>query len=226
MKKSLLTVLLVSMSLIACSKMKSDLKTVYVAVPAVPPVVTPVDPVASDISALIADENAYRLGLGQSILSSGLSCVLYTTTGGDRIQSSIVGHNTLTGLSQVAAFLLTTEINQPDSPISVGMGVLPLYLRSIYQNMYLLRCQGQIVVRESGYVQFDLTSDDASLLYIDGAKVIDSDNNHGSVLVSGSKYLRRGVHVFRLDYAQAGGGGQSLILKANGEIIHPMFLFH
>lgn len=179
-----------------------------------------------DISNLVADENAYRLGLGQTQLSEGLSCTLYTITGGDRIQASISGHNTLTGISQVAAYLYKGWFNQPDSSINDGMNVLPPALRSLYKNMYLLRCQGQIVVRESNYYNFTVNSDDASVLYIDGSKLVDNDNNHGVTAVSGQKYLRRGVHTIRLDYAQAGGGNQALQLLAGGQFINPIYYYH
>jgi len=191
-----------------------------VVVPA--PAPTPVDPIA----AIIADENEYRLALGQTMLSAGLSCTLYSITGGDRIQSSIAGHNTLSGVSTVSTYLYAGLFNQPDSPISEGMNVLPPALRAIYKNMYLLRCTGQLVVLTSGHYGFELSSDDASLLYIDGAKVIDNDNNHGTTLVTGQRYLRKGVHTIRLDYAQTGAGSQSLQLTSGGMSIDPSLYFH
>lgn len=194
--------------------------------PAAPVVTLPVDSVAQDVQNLLNDENDYREGLGQTALTSGLSCTLYTITGGDRIQASIAGHNTLTGITQVATFLFKGQFNQPDSPVSQTLNVLPAPLRPLYTNMILLRCQGQIVVRESDYIPFELTSDDGSVLYIDGAKVIDNDNAHGATLVSGMKYLRRGVHTFRLDFAQSGGGNQALVLTSGGSQIDPMYLAH
>lgn len=179
-----------------------------------------------DVANLVADENEYRTGLGQTALSSGLSCTLYTVTGGSRIQSSIAGHNTLIGITKVATYLYQGPFNQPNSPISDGMNVLPVPLRNIYKNMYLLRCQGQLVVTETGYYGFELNSDDASLLYVGGTLVVNNDNNHGATTVVGQKYLRRGVHAFRLDYAQAGGGNQSLILTSGGQTINPELYYH
>lgn len=190
------------------------------------PTIPTVSPVEQDVADLLAEENDYRLGLGQTALTSGLSCALSTFTAGDRIQASIAGHNTLSGLSQVATFLLKSEISQPVSPVSDGMSVLPAALRSIYMNMYLLRCQGQIVVTDTDHYLFELESDDGSVLYIDGAKVIDNDNNHGPTTVAGMKYLRRGVHTIRLDYAQSGGGSQALSLKVDGALLNPMVMAH
>jgi hypothetical protein len=191
-----------------------------------PPI--PVTDLQADINALVADENAYREGLGQTGLTNGLGCVLYTVTGGQFIQNDASHNPTLTGLSQVASFLLADVINQPNSPVSDGLNVLPLALRSnvTYQNLILLRCQGQIVVTTTGYYGFDLWSDDGSVLYVDGARVIDNDGGHGIVEKHGSKYLRRGVHAFRLDFAQTGAGNQALILKANGDFIQGQFYFH
>lgn len=217
----LLTIVLMFMMLVGCGKDK------LVVIPG-PTVTVPAAPLTEteDVLALLADENAYRTGLGQTALSKGLSCTLYTVTGGDRIQASVSGHNTLTGITQVATFLYSDVFNQPDASINDGMNVLPVALRSVYKNMYLLRCQGQIVVTKTDYYNFDITSDDGSLLYVDGAKIIDNDNNHGSTTVAGTKYLRRGVHTFRLDYAQTGGGSESLILNAGGVSIPCMYYAH
>lgn len=187
---------------------------------------TTLPPLQSEINYLIGDENDYRMGLGQSILAPGLSCTLYTVTGGDRIQATIAGHNTLTGIAQVATYLYAGAFNQPDSPATDGMNVLPPALRPLYLNLFLLRCQGQLIITATDYYSFDLASDDAGLLYIDGAKVIDNDNSHGVTLVSGQKYLRRGVHTFRLDYAETGAGNQALILKMSGTSINPILYYH
>lgn len=179
-----------------------------------------------DIDTIIADENEYRTGLGQTALTSGLSCTLYTITGGQFIQNDATHTPTLTGLSQVATFLHKDVFNQLDGPISDGMSVLPAPLRAVYQNMYMLRCQGQIVVTKTAYYQFDLRSDDGSVLYLDGARLIDNDGAHAPQTKTGSKYLRRGVHTFRLDYAQSGGGSQALVLTAGGALIPGAYLFH
>lgn len=196
----------------------------------VPPSV-PVDSEQSKVDALVLDENLYRLSLGQTILSSGLSCTLSTFTSGDRIQSSIAGHNTFAGLSQKLSFLYSgqdasTTFQQNNSSASEGLNLLPSNVRMSYLNMFLVRCQGQLVITESGLYNFELYSDDASLLYINGSKLIDNDNAHGITLVTGSKVLRKGVHTFRLDYAQSGAGSQALILRANGVSIPPKYFFH
>ena len=194
------------------------------------PAPVPAPPVTSElqekVAKILADENEYRLGLGQTALTTGLSCQLMTTTGGDRIQASIAGHNTLQGLTSVGTFLLTSAFNQEDSPISQGNSVLPASMRNVYKNMYLLRCQGQLVITETGHTMLDITSDDGSVVYVDGSKLLDNDNNHGTTTVAGMKYLRKGVHSFRVDYAQTGGGNQSLIVRMNGELLNPLLFAH
>lgn len=210
--------------LAACAGKKGDMGVPGPQGPVAPPAV--VSALEADVASLLASENEYRLGLGQTALSAGLSCTLYSATGGDRIQASIAGHNTITGLSSVGSFTFTGLFNQPVSPVSDGMSVLPPALRAVYKNMYMLRCQGQLVVTKTDHYLFELSSDDASLLYVDGAKVIDNDNNHGDTTVAGMKYLRRGVHTFRVDYAQMGGGSQSLMLKVDGSLINPLLYAH
>lgn len=229
-----LVILTLFLGLTGCSK---GFQTEVVGYPVPGPVVTlpgetivlpaPVASLSEDIANLVKAENDYREGLGQTLLSNGLSCTLYTITGGDRIQASIPGHNTLTGITQVASFTYKgIAFNQANSNVNTYLNVLPESIRSLYTNMYLLRCQGYLVVTQTGYYNFQLTSDDGSLLYIGGSKLIDNDNGHGAVTVSGQKHLRRGVHAFRLDFAQSGGGQQALILKANGDFIDGMYLYH
>lgn len=213
-------VILAALLLTACQGKKGDMG------PQGPSAPQPVPVVEDEVQKLINEENEYRLGLGQTALSSGLACTLYTITGGQRIQASIPGYNTLTGLTSVGTFLLKSPFNQPNGPISDGLSVLPNPLKTIYKNMYMLRCSGYIVVTKSDYYLFDLTSDDASLLYINGSKVIDNDNNHGAVNVSGMRYLRKGVHSFKLEYAQAGGGNQALVLKVDGSLLDPKYMVH
>lgn len=188
-------------------------------------IVQPTPEPISDVASIVADENVYREGLGQTELSSGLSCTLYTITGGSTILS---GANTLTGVTQVATFLLTVPFNQANTSVNDGLNVLPAPLMNnpTYKNLILLKCTGQLVVVTTGYYMFDLASDDGSLLYIDGGLLINNDGGHGVTDVSGTKYLRRGVHTFQLNFSQSGGGSEALILKANGSLVDPGYFYH
>ena len=186
----------------------------------------PESPVVDEVQLLVDEENEYRLGLGQTMLSQGLSCKLYTITGGHRIQSTSGSNLTLQNRRLVATFLHTTVFNQEASPIDDGLNVFPEPLRGVFKNLYYLRCDGYLVVTETGYYSFELNSDDASLLYIDGSLVVDNDGSHAPTVKTGQKYLRKGVHAFRLDYAQTGGGQQALQLKMNNELLSGSVLFH
>ena len=222
------TIILASLLvLVSCGKDTVHTETVIKEVVTIPAQPTEPEVVGEDqdVANLIQDENDYRLGLGQTILSKGLSCTLYTFTGGDRIQASIANHNTLQGLKSVGSYLLQAPFNQAESSVNDGMNVMPDSLKNIYKTNYLLRCQGVVVVTDNDNYQFDLTSDDASVLYVGGSKVIDNDNAHGTTTIRANKYLRRGVHTIRVDYAQQ-GGSQSLILKMNEEVLKANKFFH
>lgn len=225
--KQFLVGMLVLTGLCACAPQKGDKGDLGVpGTSPVSPTPTPVSSEQQKINDVVADENVYRLGLGQTLLSPGLSCTLYTVTGGDRIQSSVSGHNTLTGITSVATFLLKDSFNQSTAPVTDGLNVLPIALRPVYQNLYLLRCTGQLAVVESNQYSFELSSDDGSVLYIDGSKLVDNDNDHGPTLVTGSKYLRKGIHQFRLDFAETGAGSEQLVLTSGGSLISPLYWFH
>lgn len=179
----------------------------------------------NQILSLIADENDYRLGLGETMLSEGLTCYLYTITGGDRIQSSISGHNSLTGKHKVASFLYKGSFNQETTSINDGLNILPKSIQLLYKNNYYLECQGYLVITKTDYHSFELNSDDASIFYIDGSKIIDNDNAHGATLIIGEKYLRKGVHSFKLQYTQ-NGGNETLQLTMNNKKLNHKLYYH
>lgn len=65
-------------------------------------------------------------------------------------------------------------------------------------------------------VQFFLTSDDGSLLYLNEVLVVNNDFYHGMLEVAGSAFLYAGDYVpFRVDYFQ-GDGGFGLELRWQG----------
>jgi hypothetical protein len=202
-------------TLMGCAP-ESTVNTVYRDVPA--PQATNQD----KVDAIISDENSHRFQNGTALLSEGLVCKLYTISGGSTI---LAGGSTLTGKVLVATYTYKGEFNQANSSINDGMNVLPSGLRAIYKNMYFLSCEGQIVVTESNYYEFSLNSDDASLLYVGGSLVINNDGAHGATVKSGTKYLRKGVNAFKLEYAQSGSGNQALILTSGGALVDRMYFY-
>lgn len=183
---------------------------------------------SDEVKVVLDEENTYRLGLGQTLLTEGLSCTLYKITGGQYIQNDSTHTPTLTGVTSVASFLFKDSFNQPNSSVNDGLNVLPSALKNnvLYKNLILLRCVGKIVIVRTDWYDFELLSDDGSVLYINGTRLIDNDGGHGITSVSSSKYLRRGVYDFRLDFAQTGSGNQALILNVNGVLVPGSLFFH
>ena len=59
---------------------------------------------------------------------------------------------------------------------------------------------GLIQVPEDGVYTFATRSDDGSILYIDGVKVVDNDFSHSAVRATGKIALYKGCHNYRLEY--------------------------
>jgi cytochrome c553 len=80
---------------------------------------------------------------------------------------------------------------------------------------FAVRYEGFLRIRRDGEYRFHLGSDDGSLLFIDGKKVVDADGVHPHSESSGSVYLSRGMHPLRVDYFQ-GGGETTVSLEYEG----------
>lgn len=197
--------------IIACGK-KVETKTVtqYVS--------TTSTPIVDEVARLISEENEYRFRAGQTNLTSGLTCSLYTN-----LSTALTAFPTSLP-SATLTYGYIGAFNQPNTGVAGGINILPANVRALHTSWYAIRCSGYIAVVNSDYQLFNLTSDDASLLYINNVKVVDNNGNHGSITRSGSVLLKRGVHSFRLDYMQGPAGNQSLILENQSGIV-PSGLF-
>jgi hypothetical protein len=80
---------------------------------------------------------------------------------------------------------------------------------------FALLFDGYIRVPEDGIYKFYLTSDDGSILRIDGKKVVDNDGTHGAREMAGEVPLQAGLHTFRVGYFQT-VTGQALNVKWEG----------
>lgn len=96
-------------------------------------------------------------------------------------------------------------------------GLTPVALRSSdgldvsarpRDEQYALRFSGELFVPEAGEQTLWLTSDDGSLLWIDGELVIDNDGQHAPVRAEGRVTLEAGWHALRVDFFEAGGGDE------------------
>jgi hypothetical protein len=73
--------------------------------------------------------------------------------------------------------------------------------------------------------EFDLTSDDGSVLSI-GGQLVNNDGLHAAATKSASKALSAAtVYSFELDFFQ-GGGDQELILNMDGALLPSANLYH
>jgi hypothetical protein len=201
--------------------------------PAPTPAPTPtptVDVIQEDIDALVKDENDYRLGLGQTALTVGLSCSVVQVASGQWLSTSSPGYpgsGVIVTTGSTYSYLYKGSFTQPDSAGSDPILLLPPSIRPMFIGKnFKISCSGYIVVRETNYYDFSLNSDDGSILTIDGGQVVNNDNNHGMTLKNGTKFLRRGVRSFNIQYAQTGGGNFGLILQAGGASIEGKYYAH
>jgi uncharacterized protein YaiE (UPF0345 family) len=188
-------------------------------------------PTVTAIQQIVNSENAYRETQGQAPLTSGLACTVQAIASGTYLSSSSPGYTVaqaivLTGTSY--SYLLSTSINQPNVAGTAGNSLIdpeiaPLFLN----NNYRIVCTGQLAVTEDGYYGFSTSSDDGSLVFVDGALVVDNDGAHGLQTVSGTKLLQAAVtHTFQLQYAESAGGNIGMILNMNGSVLPAANLYH
>ncbi|MBI2687612.1 MAG: beta-glucosidase [Acidobacteria bacterium] len=74
----------------------------------------------------------------------------------------------------------------------------------------------RIWIEREGVYKFGLLSDDGSILWIDGKKVIDNDGIHIPLRIDGSAWLSRGVHTIRVAYFQGPRYNVALVLTVAG----------
>jgi hypothetical protein len=65
--------------------------------------------------------------------------------------------------------------------------------------------EGKIKILKDGSYEFILASDDGSLLFIDGKKIVDNDGLHGKARKTGKVELKAGMHAIRVGYIEAAG---------------------
>lgn len=66
--------------------------------------------------------------------------------------------------------------------------------------------QGFVKIDQPGWYTFATSSDDGSILYVDGKQVVDNDGNHGMAEKTGDVELTPGLHRIYIQYYNAGGG--------------------
>ncbi len=81
-------------------------------------------------------------------------------------------------------------------------------------------------VSEPGTYRFALASDDGSILYIDGKKVIQNDKQHPVVEKTGSANLKLGEHAIRVSYFQGPRFQVALVLRVARPGDRELRVFH
>ncbi len=92
------------------------------------------------------------------------------------------------------------------SPVSSGR--LPNFELSpaIVEDYFGFRFFGEITLDTAGTYQFFTTSDDGSMLYLEGELVVDNDGLHAAVEQGGIMELDKGSHQIEVLYFEKGGG--------------------
>ncbi len=92
-----------------------------------------------------------------------------------------------------------------------------------------IELSGYLQISEDGVHRLTVTSDDGSMLYVDGELAIDNDGEHPPQSMSRWLRLAKGLHAFRLDYFQ-GKLGKTLELHnesgGKAQPVGPDSLFH
>jgi lysophospholipase L1-like esterase len=71
---------------------------------------------------------------------------------------------------------------------------------------FCLEFSGYVRIQEKGQYTFFTASDDGSVLFIDGQKIVDNDGYHGESEKSGTLQLEPGLHPILVGFFEAGGG--------------------
>jgi hypothetical protein len=177
------------------------------------PTLTSIDP---SVSAIAAEH--------PTLINPGINCTVQQVTGGNWLSSSSPGYpgsGLLTLGGSAEPYTQTIGFNQPSVDTggnsAVGNGTL-------YQNdlvawtNYKISCPGFLIVTQAGTYDFDVNSDDGSILTVSGLGAsynLNNDGNHAMTdkSTSNGSWLYPGVYNFNLQYAQSGAGYWGLIVS-------------
>ncbi|MCS3795395.1 family 20 glycosylhydrolase [Niastella sp. OAS944] len=98
---------------------------------------------------------------------------------------------------------------QPDSQFVAANAAVPV---GVSAPSFGMQYTGYINIPETGIYSFYLLVDDGGVLYIGDKEVVNNDGQHAPLEKSGQIALRKGLHPFKLNFIE-GGGGFTLQLK-------------
>ncbi|MGE0931735.1 family 20 glycosylhydrolase [Peijinzhouia sedimentorum] len=91
-------------------------------------------------------------------------------------------------------------------PVTSYKLTIPQIPAEVTEAVFGLKIDGIFVAKEAGIYEFELTSDDGSMLKIGNREVINHDGLHGSTARNGQIALEEGNHPIQILYFDAGGG--------------------
>lgn len=78
--------------------------------------------------------------------------------------------------------------------------------------------KGYVEIPEDGIYEFVMSSDDGSMLYIDGVELINFDGPRSPTIKRAQRAMRKGLHPIEVQYFEGNNGGM-LLLQLNGQTI-------
>ena len=96
-------------------------------------------------------------------------------------------------------YKVVSDLNRA-RPVKKGVMSEPSIKDAPQADHYGYIFEGLIEVPEDGVYTFATKSDDGSVLYINGEKVVDNDGSHAAISASGRIALKKGLHPYKLMY--------------------------
>lgn len=124
------------------------------------------------------------------------------------------------GLSYMYSEVSLTSIEKGWSsfkPTAKGTLALPTIPGFVRKDNWAIHLDGYLKVPKTGVYTFVLSSDDGSILYLNGKEMINYDGVHGSNARLRSVALSEGYHLFQLRYFEALYGESLKLLWINEE---------
>lgn len=177
----------------------------------------------------VSDKIFYLLGDGQPMaytqpfLVKGNATIRAFATGSGNALPSDTAEIKISGLSLMKAAKLNSvqpgiayryfeaeamnmKVFNDVQPVKEGVAGVVDISPKIRKEKYGLVFEGYINIAKTGGFTFFTTSDDGSILEIDGAEIVNNDGNHGFEEKEGKCFLEKGYHKIKLRYFDSGGG--------------------
>jgi alpha-L-fucosidase len=109
------------------------------------------------------------------------------------------------------ADIMNMAVLKESTPLKEGVANKPSVALKQRKDKFGFVFEGYIRIDETAGYSFFTTSDDGSILEIDGLEVVNNDGNHGSTEKEGRCFLEKGYHKIRLRYFDSAGDNNLLL---------------